>query len=243
MSHLPGVFLTTQSVVSSAGETWQISADESDACAHLKALRLKNGDACLLLNGRGEITRVELIDSKTFAVKTLDHRQVAPAALPIDLYLSPPKGDDLDRSLQICVELGVRRLHLFQSEHSAHTTTLKLGRLRRIAQSSCEQSLNPWLPEIIDHGRVSLAELVATAHRHAKEVLSFDESLAETKSFFKVKSPAASYACFVGPEGGWSAAERELFASLKVSRASLGPIVLKVPTAICAALSVLRSST
>jgi 16S rRNA (uracil1498-N3)-methyltransferase len=45
----------------------------------------------------------------------------------------------------------------------------------------------------------------------------------------------------VGPEGGWTAAEIELFTSAGWHSASLGPRILRVETAVIAALAVVNS--
>ncbi len=243
MGNLHGVFLESQKPSNKIGEIWRIDENEEAAINHIRALRLKSGDTFVALNGHGLKVITKIIDQKIMQLETLEHTQISMPKVSADIFLSPPKGDDLDRCIQICVELGVRRLHLFSSDHCAQKSALKLGRLKRIAQSSCEQSLNPWLPEIIDEGTDGLGAMLKKAQGESSSVLVFDELLASTEPFFRIKHTSTSFAFFIGPEGGWSKAEREQFQFHNITRASLGAIVLKVPTALCAGLSVLRSST
>jgi 16S rRNA (uracil1498-N3)-methyltransferase len=46
----------------------------------------------------------------------------------------------------------------------------------------------------------------------------------------------------VGPEGGWTAAELALFAGTGWHSASLGPRILRVETAVIAALAVVNAA-
>lgn len=243
MAHLHGVFLEHQPLHQHVGESWFLQKEETAAAMHIKALRLKSGDELFLLNGKGAKTKVKLLDHKTLEFCTTANENAKRPNVSVDVFLSPPKSDDLEQCIQICVELGVQRLHLFKSDHSTYLSDLKLGRLKRIAQSSCEQSLNPWIPEIVDATETSLGEMIKLSQNLAESVLVFDENLAEKDRFFNVTPGPKSFAFFVGPEGGWSTYERKMMESSQIHRASLGPIVLRVPTALCAALSVLRSTT
>jgi 16S rRNA (uracil1498-N3)-methyltransferase len=47
----------------------------------------------------------------------------------------------------------------------------------------------------------------------------------------------------VGPEGGWTAAEISLFASAGWHSASLGPRILRVETAVIAALAIVNAAS
>ncbi len=53
-------------------------------------------------------------------------------------------------------------------------------------------------------------------------------------------SPGESVALLIGPEGGWIDAERSRLAESGWTPASLGPLVLRAETAVCAALAVVN---
>lgn len=240
MGHSHAVFLEWQKFSDSL--EWSLDEQEQSAKSHIKALRVKNGDHLLFLDGKGHVLESEILDSKNLRFKTLNHFNKEFYAPSIDVYLSAPRGDDLERSIQICVELGVKRLHLIHTDHCAHTSPPNLGRLVRVAQSSCEQSLNAWMPEIRNAFDENFDLLLEKAKGESHAVV-FDEILADQKSpSFRVTRPAERYSIFVGPEGGWSTRERNHFDTHKIERASLGPTVLKVATALCVGISLLRFS-
>ena len=54
--------------------------------------------------------------------------------------------------------------------------------------------------------------------------------------------PGHSCALLIGPEGGWTDPERRDVAAAGWTGASLGPLVLRAETAVCAALAVVGQS-
>lgn len=240
MAHLHGVFLDWQSLPTA--ERWTLGEQETSARAHLKALRIKNQDHVIFLDGKGHHLIAEVQDSRQLSFQTIRRESFRQRRPEVTVYLSAPRGDDLDRCIQASCELGVQKLVLFRSDHSAHTTTPNSGRLVRIAQASCEQSLNPWLPAIDIEFDKNLKALMNEATAKKLTTLVCDEVLADGIGTWHAPPKAdQALAIFIGPEGGWSDNERTHFDTIaSAQRIGLGPTVLKVPTALTAILSILR---
>jgi 16S rRNA (uracil1498-N3)-methyltransferase len=107
-------------------------------------------------------------------------------------------------------------------------------RWRRIAQEASEQSRRLRPPSIDAPARLPDALADTAEHR-----IWLDErpgAPAMLQAFPLGTGGTVSLA--VGPEGGWSDAEREQFRAASWSGTSLGPSVLRSETAVCAALAV-----
>ena len=78
-----------------------------------------------------------------------------------------------------------------------------------------------------DMGREGYNIFVITFHT---EGAAFDK---------KIVSQNGPLAVFIGPEGGWSPAEIELFHKEKIPVVCLGPQVLRAETAVVSALSMM----
>jgi 16S rRNA (uracil1498-N3)-methyltransferase len=241
VAHLHGVFLETQELPKEPLSSWTLEPSEDSARSHIRALRIDDQDHILLLNGCGTKTQAKMLNRRLFEFEIVQSQHLPRPQYDTHVFLSPPKGEDLERCVQICVELGLRSLSFFSSDHNANASQLKLGRLKRIAISSCEQSLNPWIPELNDLSQMNLSTALAKAKSMNSYIIGFDEDLADKKDFFSPKKPTKNHVIFIGPEGGWSEKERSLLKDQADECASLGPIILKVPTALCASLSVLKS--
>lgn len=141
------------------------------------------------------------------------------------------KGDRLDWTVQKLTELGVDRLVPLAADQcvvrwdQAKALT-QVERLRRIAREASMQSRRVWLPEVsvLTDARRFLAEPgVARADFDGSPLASLD-----------VSYPSA---VAIGPEGGWSAAER----ACSPVAVSLGDTVLRAETAAIAAAVLLSN--
>lgn len=242
MSHLHGIFIKETLIPNSTEFPVLVKLNEADdsAMAHLKALRISNHQPFYLLNGKGLLAKTQIKDLKKRELEILEITQ-QPTILPgIKIYLSSPKGDDLERCLQFSTELGAQDIYLFRSKHCTLTKLPNLGRLNRIVEASCEQSLNAFCPNIHSLFDLSLNQILQNLDPSGRNLV-FDEDLAEHGSkWFKVPLNHKVISLFVGPEGGWSDEERLLFRNANITSCSLGPRVLKVPTALNSALSIIR---
>lgn len=150
-----------------------------------------------------------------------------------DLWLltAPIKAERFEWIVEKATELGVRRIVPVFSERVNHGR-LKPERLRAHMVEAAEQCGRTALPELAD--AVKLGELLA-GWDSTRTLLFADEAGGVPMRDVAVGMPAA---ILIGPEGGFSEAEREaVLAVAGVKRLSLGPRILRADTAVVAAIA------
>ena len=151
-------------------------------------------------------------------------------------------GDKLELITQKAVELGVTKIVPVLTSRSvsrpdAKSVSKKQERLQRIALEAAKQSGRGIIPEI---GKMTdLESALKTAP--GKKIL-FYEGGGEALGAL-VSPDEAEVSVFIGPEGGFDAAEVQLAKQYGATPATLGPRILRTETAPLAALSVLMYIT
>lgn len=228
------------------GSPLKLSDLEKSTQQHLKAARIEDSESIRLLNGRGSFWTLKK-SGNIFEV--LDHTHSPQPSPEIHLFLSPPTSDALSQAIQQSTEIGVTHFHFFRSDFCQwkKSKPLNFERLRRIAENSCPQCFQVWMPEFDEKLYDSLEE----AQRHQKGLaLVADESTHDHRDFYKgqvealprLLTPHKKISLFIGPEGGWSAKEHALIDS-SFEKISLGPNILRVPTACVAAVTLIRQAS
>jgi 16S rRNA (uracil1498-N3)-methyltransferase len=161
-------------------------------------------------------------------------------AVAITLALAIFKFDRMEWAIEKCTELGVTRIIPIVAQrsepHLATAATKRVERWRRIAIQASEQSRRASPPEIVEPVKV-------------KELIQFPAGnrvlLSETEHGIMLRDAVPEHSgdilLAVGPEGGWTAAEIELFSSEGWTAASLGNTILRAETAAIAAVAVVLS--
>lgn len=139
------------------------------------------------------------------------------------------KKDKNDWVLQKCTELGVRHFVPVLAERS-EKTGFNLERAQKIVIEAAEQCGRSDIPKIREP-----ILLPAAVHQYAKDIPLF---MCEQESLGKKKQPNfADVGVLIGPEGGWSETEKQLFLSAELPRLSLGDFTLRAETAAVTACS------
>lgn len=205
--------------------------DDADAHHLRRVLRLRPGDLVCVSDGRA-VVRPCVLGTDGLLEVTGDpiHLDAPAAATATTVGVVPPKGDRLDLLVAKLTELGVDRVLLLDSARAVvrwddDRAGRALDRLGRVARSSCAQSRRPLLP------RVELGDLGA--------LLAAGVPIADLEG----RAPSADdRILLVGPEGGWSDAERAAAdAPGGGGRVRLARGVLRVETAAIAAGAVMAS--
>ena len=204
------------------------------AAAHylLNVMRLKIGAPILLFDNRsGEwLARIADVGKRSLTVR-IDH-QTRPIEQVPDLWLcfAPVKKARLDWIIEKATELGVARLLPVITERTI-VERVKRERLEAQIVEACEQCGRTALPVLGEP--IKLAQLLADWPAD-RALLFADEAGGLPLSAVDAPAPAA---ILTGPEGGFTARERDLLlANPKVRRIALGPRILRAETAAIAAL-------
>ncbi len=198
-----------------------------------KVFRLKTGDRAILFDGSGSDYECEITDfdkrSVSFRVSSSSRSRYVP---PHPLYLCAAlvKKDNFEYIVEKATELGVTDIIPVMAERS-EKKGLNAGRLEKIALEASEQSGRGTVPKI--HEIASLEQSI----QMLKEKGGMEMAVFHTEGNrfdMEIDGPAA---VFIGPEGGWSPAELDLFEKNKIAVRCLGSQVLRAETAVVAALS------
>jgi 16S rRNA (uracil1498-N3)-methyltransferase len=150
-----------------------------------------------------------------------------------DLWLltAPIRAERFEWIVEKATELGVRRVVPVLTERVNHAR-LKPERLRAHMVEAAEQCGRTALPELAE--AVKLQALLE-GWPEERMLLFADEEGGADMAALRPRCPAA---ILVGPEGGFSAAERAAVKALPQARAlGLGPRVLRADTAVVAAIA------
>jgi 16S rRNA (uracil1498-N3)-methyltransferase len=158
----------------------------------------------------------------------------AGAELPeVVLCLAIVKFDRFEWAVEKATELGVTRIIPVETTRTDQGlfqgAAKRADRWRRIAHEAAEQSRRLAPPEIADPIRFAAVNVPVSR-------FILDERPG-APMLVKVLA-TAPVALFVGPEGGWTDAERATLIESGWVAASLGRLILRAETAVCAALSV-----
>jgi 16S rRNA (uracil1498-N3)-methyltransferase len=163
-----------------------------------------------------------------------------PAPLsPVTLTLcaSLIKFDRFEWIIEKATELGVDRILPVEAARTEKglfdASQKRRERWARVARESSQQSRRVRIPEIAPAVRFERCLEEAAAHRYF-----LDESLAPPLLREIPAERSDSAALLIGPEGGWTDAERRLAGASSWQPVSLGPLVLRAETAACAALAI-----
>ena len=159
----------------------------------------------------------------------------------ITLCASLVKFDRFEWIVEKATELGVGRILPVEASRSEKglfdASRKRRERWVRIARESSQQARRVRLPEILDAVRFERCLQEPAAHRYF-----LDETLAPPLLSQIPAEGSDSAAVLIGPEGGWTDAERQLAVAAAWQPVSLGPLVLRAETAACAALAILVNS-
>lgn len=210
------------------------------AYQHLfRAKRLRVGEELRVVDGegrarRGVVARVERSHGVVALGSAAPSRE---SALHVELWVAPPKPDRAAWLVEKATELGVRAVRFVAAERAARDERAfgasQLMRLHRVAIAAVEQCGRSVVPEV--SGLHAVGEALARAEKLGATAVALDAAGAAASPGAAALAGPGGLALLVGPEGGWTPAEREGFGERGVALWSLGQRVLRIETAALAA--------
>ena len=209
----------------------------------LNVLRMTSGDAVLAFNGSDGEWRAELAGTgRRASLLIVEQTRPQPASPDLAYLFVPLKRARLDYMVQKAVEMGVGSLQPVLSQHG-QVAKINLDRMRANAIEAAEQCGILTLPELRQPVRLEALLDAWPDEEGDRRLLFCDEGDAGDNPLPALSAlKPGPLAVLIGPEGGFSEAERERLRRLPfVTAIPLGPRVLRADTAAVAALAVVQA--
>jgi 16S rRNA (uracil1498-N3)-methyltransferase len=208
----------------------------------LNVLRLREGDAILLFNGRdGEwLARLENVSRRQAVLALQERTRAQTVPFDLDYCFAPLKHARLDYMAQKATEMGAARLTPVVTRRT-QARRINLQRLAANAVEAAEQCGILSVPAVSEE--VDLSTFLAR-FPSGRLLVFCDEGadLGDPIAALRAAPAHCGISLLVGPEGGFEDVEREAVLRLgTVVRLSLGPRILRADTAAVAALALVQA--
>jgi 16S rRNA (uracil1498-N3)-methyltransferase len=222
------------------GQSVPVSRDHANYLFNV--MRLKAGAEVALFNGAdGEWSAQVAVAGKRGGVLVCTE-QTAPQVMPPDLWLlfAPIKKARTDFIVEKAAELGAARICPVQTDHT-NSDRIRQDKLQAHAMEAAEQCGGTFVPPVDE---IQPLDKVLEGWDPARALVFADESMASPSSGTPLLAEAsAPAAILIGPEGGFSEAERARLRGLPfVHTIPLGPRILRADTAAVAALTLWQAA-
>ncbi len=222
------------------GEGQPVSLNADAARYLFSVMRLGPGAMVALFDGKNGEWAAEITETGKRGGEAICRAQTAPQRDPPDLWLlfAPIKKTRTDFIVEKATELGAARICPVQTDFT-NAERIRRDRLQAHAVEAAEQCGGTFVPPVDD-----LRPLSARLGDWPSGRLLYwgDEALAEGGACPAPPEPGPA-AILIGPEGGFSPAERARLAALPFVRPmALGPRVLRADTAAVAAITLWQAA-
>jgi 16S rRNA (uracil1498-N3)-methyltransferase len=216
-----------------------VALDRDEARHALGVRRLGPGDPVTLFDGAGSVADAVIAPERDRAggtmVKVTSVRDAPRPTVSIVAALAPPKGDRWSTALDMLAQLSVEAVVPIDAEFGVvDAAGINRPRAERILLEACKQSRSAWRTVLGEP--VRLEEFVRLQRGAGRHVL-----LADAAGGPIAACDGDRLAFAVGPEGGFSAAERAAAIEAGARPVSIGSSVLRVETAAVAMAAALRA--
>ena len=217
-----------------------------DAAHHAaRVLRLREGDAMVLFDGRGGEYEARLSlpgRGRVVAETGVRHDIERESPLAVTLLQAVSSSEKMDFTIQKAVELGVAAIQPVLGAKSvvrlsAEREEKKLARWRRVAIAACEQCGRNRLPPVRE--AMSIEAYCRAPGEASLRLLLSPEGKIGLRDVTQQIEPVVTIAA--GPEAGFSAAEEQLLERAGFVAVRLGQRILRTETAALAALAALNA--
>jgi len=222
------------------GQGQTVRLEQAQAHYLFGVMRQGTGAHVALFNGTdGEwLAEVAEVGKKAGALTCVS--QTRALQMPPDLWLlfAPIKKARTDFIVEKATEMGAARICPVQTDFT-NSERIRQDRLQSHAIEAAEQCGGTFVPPV---GNLAKLGTVLDGWDPARRILFCDEALARGRAP-AMPDAGGPWAILIGPEGGFSDAERRRLAALPFAHAArLGPRILRADTAAVAALTLWQST-
>ncbi len=219
-----------------------VTLDQKQAHYLGTVLRMKESDAVLLFNGRDGEWRAEIAEQrkKAMLLRTTEQTRPQPDQSDLVFAFAPIKAGRLEWLVQKAVEMGAGTIRPVITRHT-QVSRLSTDRLNANALEAAEQCGILSLPVVEEP--VGFDAFLG-AWDPTRRLIFCDEAEA-TQNPLPILNAITErrLGIVIGPEGGFSDAEREQLRALPfVTAIPLGPLILRADTAAVAALAIVQAA-
>jgi 16S rRNA (uracil1498-N3)-methyltransferase len=216
-------------------KTNQITISDKELVHQMNnVLKLQNGEFVELFDGSGEAFLGEITDisKKSVELEKKEAKSVTDERKEVFAYIPLLRRSNTELMIQKLTELGIKNIIPIKTDRTIKSDA-NLDRLKKISLEATEQSGQYFLTNILEP--VKLTEALEQSKNTTQVVFDMHgDPVADLNKDFPLSF-------FVGPEGGWTDDERELFKTSGVQVSKLGQTTLRGETAaIVAAYESLR---
>lgn len=223
----------------SNGSNYSIHLKGQEAHHLASVLRMKKNEQVLVYDGQGRsgLFLIETVDKNDSKLSLIEEKIYTPPKSRISLALGWGKAARRGFILEKAVELEAHALIFWQAEYSQFPipNDIKENWQNQLI-AGLKQCKNPFLPslKILPKGVYELLEYAKDFdHKHLLVESSFEHQSFMDSSFL---AQEGNTLCVIGPEGGFSKKEVELFYDAGFISLSMGDRILRWETAAIMAL-------
>ena len=216
---------------------------EEESKHAIRVLRLKNGDAVQLVDGRGGLYDAVITDDhpKHCSVSiTATHPGTGRRSWKLHIAIAPTKSNDrTEWFVEKATETGIDELSLIDCANSERSVA-KTERLQKVAVSAMKQSMKAYLPvfhEMLDFRKFIAASTAFTGEKFIAYCVN-RKALPHLKTLYTARQDAL---ILIGPEGDFTEEEVKLALENGFRGISLGSSRLRTETAALYACTVVNS--
>ncbi|SNY50420.1 16S rRNA (uracil1498-N3)-methyltransferase [Pseudooceanicola antarcticus] len=230
------------------GEGQTVPLERDQAHYLFGVMRLTEGAAVALFNGRDGEWQAEVTSAGKRGGVLTCRSQSKPQGAPPDLWLlfAPIKKARTDFIVEKAAEMGAARICPVQTDFT-NAERIRRDRLQAHAVEAAEQCGGTYVAEVDDLARL---DRLLSDWPEDRQLMFCDEAFAEASygtpdgAPRKLSdAPKGPWAVLIGPEGGFSPAERKrLHNHPNAWPVQLGPRILRADTAAVAALALWQAT-
>lgn len=209
-----------------------------------RVLRIAENDEVVLFDGKGIEADATIVvaNRKQVTAEVADLRRLKPElSITLTIAVAMIKSHRQNYLIEKCTELGVSAIWPIAAERCVvRANEAGIEKWQRRAVEAAKQSKRAWVPEIATPKNVEagLRDVTGNAHQFVADLQPNAATLPQRIREISFGTPIVVW---IGPEGGWTNSELDIFLRSGVESVRLAPTVLRTETAAISACAILAA--